>query len=354
MSPERPVCPGRPPHASLGVMGLRARAHANECLRPLPDSGTDRTPSRADPLGSTRGLGLVVSDIQLAFFSQAVRAIADTAPAQALRSSSRTRTRIWRPSERGSACWSTSGSTGCWSRPPVQRRPRICRRSRTAVPRWSCSTAVHPGCGATWSWSTTPARRAMRSATSCASAIRAWPSSWKTGRHAGGRAGQLAPGSRQRDAEPTAPARLGIRAPTGGLPVTDELILRAQYDRADARRVTAEALMSPSAPTALVTTDETMTLGALDAVRELGLGVPVGRVHGELRRHALDNHHPAATDDRRTARPGDRRDRGRLLLRRIGEFDGPPQTVVLRTTSCSGARLDRVGNGCWSQRGDLG
>ncbi len=68
-----------------------------------------------------------------------------------------------------------------------------------------------------------------------------------------------------------------------GLPVTDGLILGARYDRADARRVTAEALVSPTAPTAIVTTDETMTLGALDAVRELRLEDPDRRVGGELR-----------------------------------------------------------------------
>lgn len=59
-----------------------------------------------------------------------------------------------------------------------------------------------------------------------------------------------------------------------GLPVSDELILRSNYDREDARRVSMEALRSPSPPTAMVTTDETMTLGVLEAVRDLGLEIP--------------------------------------------------------------------------------
>ncbi len=58
------------------------------------------------------------------------------------------------------------------------------------------------------------------------------------------------------------------------LPVTEELILRARYDRADACRVTSAALASAERPTALLTTDEAMTLGVLDAIRAAGLEMP--------------------------------------------------------------------------------
>ena len=139
-----------------------------------------------------------------------------------------------------------------------------------------------------------------------------------------------------------------------GLPVTDELILRAQYDRADARRVTAEALMSPSAPTALVTTDETMTLGALDAVRELGLEIP-----SDMSMVSFDDM-PWTTIIRPpltiVAQPVQEigATAARLLLQRIGSSMVLRRRWCCARRSCSGARLDRVGNGCWSQRGDLG
>ena len=64
----------------------------------------------------------------------------------------------------------------------------------------------------------------------------------------------------------------GLKA--AGLPVSDDLILRTAYDRGDARRVTARALGLPHRPTAILTTDETMTLGALEAILDAGLRVP--------------------------------------------------------------------------------
>jgi LacI family transcriptional regulator len=117
-----------------------------------------------------------------------------------------------------------------------------------------------------------------------------------------------------------------------GVPVTDALILRARYDRGDARRVTTQALGSVSAPTAILTTDETMTLGVLDAVRDLALEIPadvsvVGFddlpwttiIQPQLTVVAQPVQEIGATA-------------ARLLLRRIDGFDGPPETVVLRTT----------------------
>ena len=59
-----------------------------------------------------------------------------------------------------------------------------------------------------------------------------------------------------------------------GLPVLDDLLLRTPYDRASARQETARALAMAQRPTALLTTDETMTLGALEAILDAGLHVP--------------------------------------------------------------------------------
>ncbi|MBP1705107.1 MAG: putative LacI-family transcriptional regulator [Chloroflexi bacterium] len=59
-----------------------------------------------------------------------------------------------------------------------------------------------------------------------------------------------------------------------GLPVTDELIRTARYDRDDARAATAAAIAGADRPTAILTTDETMTLGALEAILEAGLDIP--------------------------------------------------------------------------------
>lgn len=59
-----------------------------------------------------------------------------------------------------------------------------------------------------------------------------------------------------------------------GLPVSDDLIHRTSYDIASARAATVLALAGANRPTALLTTDETMTIGALDAIREAGLRIP--------------------------------------------------------------------------------
>jgi LacI family transcriptional regulator len=117
-----------------------------------------------------------------------------------------------------------------------------------------------------------------------------------------------------------------------GLPGDNDLILGAQYDRADACRVTAAALARPDRPTAVVTTDETMTLGALDAIGELGLDIPgdVSLVGFDdlpwtsLVRPALSVVAQPLPEIGATA--------ARRLLRRIGGFDGPPETVMLRMT----------------------
>lgn len=117
-----------------------------------------------------------------------------------------------------------------------------------------------------------------------------------------------------------------------GFAVTEDLVRRARYDRQDARRTAAEALALPDRPTALVTTDETMTLGAIDAILDGGLEIPrdvslVGFddlawttiVRPPLSVVAQPVHELGVTATQR-------------LLGRLAGFDGPPETVILRTT----------------------
>lgn len=60
-----------------------------------------------------------------------------------------------------------------------------------------------------------------------------------------------------------------------GLPLDDALIVRSgAYSIDAAEEATAAALRSPAAPTAIVTTDNSMSLGAYRAVRDSGLRVP--------------------------------------------------------------------------------
>lgn len=117
-----------------------------------------------------------------------------------------------------------------------------------------------------------------------------------------------------------------------GLPVTEELICRARYDRDDARRATAAALAGPEPPTAFVTTDETMTLGAIDAIQAAGLEIP-----GDVSLVAFDDlpwttlMRPPLTV---VAQPV--HDLGmtaaQRLLGRLAGFGGAPETVILSTS----------------------
>ncbi len=119
---------------------------------------------------------------------------------------------------------------------------------------------------------------------------------------------------------------------SAGVPVTDDLIRRARYERDDARATTLAALRGPDRPTALLATDETMTLGAIDAIREAGLVMPydvslVGFddspwttiVEPQVSVVAQPVHELGLTAARR-------------LLERMAGFDGAADTVVLRTS----------------------
>ncbi|MFG2790852.1 LacI family DNA-binding transcriptional regulator [Streptomyces sp. NPDC048419] len=59
-----------------------------------------------------------------------------------------------------------------------------------------------------------------------------------------------------------------------GLPYYEHLVAHGDSESAGARRATAELLSLPAPPTALVTANNAMTIGALRALRERGLSVP--------------------------------------------------------------------------------
>ena len=116
-----------------------------------------------------------------------------------------------------------------------------------------------------------------------------------------------------------------------GVPVSDELILRSQYDRDGARRVSAEALRSATPPTAIVTTDETMTLGVLVAVRELDLDIPadVSLVSFDDLPWTTIVQPPLTVVAQPLQEIG--ATAARQLLQRIETVDKLPHTIVLRT-----------------------
>lgn len=66
--------------------------------------------------------------------------------------------------------------------------------------------------------------------------------------------------------------RLGLS--TAGLPSPGGLLVHGDSDAETARRATLELLGGPAPPTALVTGNNAMTIGALRALGELGLSVP--------------------------------------------------------------------------------
>ncbi|MEU6387636.1 LacI family DNA-binding transcriptional regulator [Streptomyces bauhiniae] len=66
--------------------------------------------------------------------------------------------------------------------------------------------------------------------------------------------------------------RQGLAA--AGLDADDELVVSGSSESTGAERATAALLALPAAPTALVTANNAMTIGALRALRERGLGVP--------------------------------------------------------------------------------
>ncbi len=60
----------------------------------------------------------------------------------------------------------------------------------------------------------------------------------------------------------------------GGVTVTEDLIRRCAYDREAARAETVAALRSSDPPTAILATDETMSIGVMEALTDAGLRIP--------------------------------------------------------------------------------
>ncbi|MFI8188093.1 LacI family DNA-binding transcriptional regulator [Streptomyces sp. NPDC085946] len=131
--------------------------------------------------------------------------------------------------------------------------------------------------------------------------------------------------------------RQGLAA--AGLPYDERLVVHGDSEAAGAERATAALLSLAPPPTALVTANDTMTLGALRALRDRGVSVPGGIALCCFDDFAwADLFSPRLTA---IAQPG--RDIGatavRLLLDRLAEPDRPARTVRLpcafvHRTSC--------------------
>lgn len=131
--------------------------------------------------------------------------------------------------------------------------------------------------------------------------------------------------------------RHGLAA--AGLPYDERLLVHGDSEAAGGERAAAQLLSLAVPPTALVTANNAMTLGALRAVRERGLSVP-----GDLALCCFDDFPWADLFSPRltaVAQPGwDIGARAaRLLLDRLAEPDRPARTVRLpcsfvHRTSC--------------------
>jgi LacI family transcriptional regulator len=119
---------------------------------------------------------------------------------------------------------------------------------------------------------------------------------------------------------------------SGGLPLDDELLTRTPYSREGARAATDAALAGDDPRTALFTVDETMALGALDAITAAGLRIP-----DEISFVTFDDlpwstlvQPPLTVVAQPVYRLGTTATK--LLLGRLVGDDRPPQTVVLKTS----------------------
>lgn len=283
--------------------------------------------------GRTRTLGVVVSDIQLAFFSQAVRGIADAAHAAGFEvilantdedlAAERAAVGVLLDKRVDGMLVAPADPTETAHLREVHERGIPIVLFDRGAPGFRCDVVVVDNAAAARNAVRHLVRLGHERVSILVEAGTAIPASELA-------TTQLGPGSGV-----TSRLRLlgwASALREAGLPVTDDLVLRAGYDRADACRVTTEALASRSAPTAIVTTDETMTLGALDGVRQLGLDVPadVSVVGFDDLPWTTLIQPPLTAIAQPVQEIGG--SAARQLLRRIAGFDGPPETLVLRTT----------------------
>jgi LacI family transcriptional regulator len=116
-----------------------------------------------------------------------------------------------------------------------------------------------------------------------------------------------------------------------GLPVTEDLIRRTGYDRGSAAEQTLAALTMDAPATAIFSTDNTMTLGAVEAIISSGRSMPrdVSLVAFDDLEWTILVQPPLTVIRQPVYELGATATR-RLLGRLAGE-DGPPETIVLHT-----------------------
>ena len=230
----------------------------------------------------------------------------------------------WRGRERtwsGSASASSSPTPTTASSVSSRRYGRCCEKQVDALIVASSSAdgahlraacdAARPSCSSTPScrtWtsirspSTTRLRRAWRSNTSWTMATAAWPSS--TGDRACFGPGSAARAMRSRSRDgPRGSA--GVRQHRGG-----------HLRRADARRWLG-CWRLPTRPSAILATNNLMTVGALVAIAEAGLGVPARHLDRGHRRHGVVPYRQPSHHRRVAARRGLGREAAERLLLRL-------------------------------------
>ena len=313
-----------------GSASAAARARvlaAAEALRYRPNAV-----ARSMKSGSTATLGVVISDIQLAFFAQAVRGIADAAHAEGFEV-------ILANTDEDLAAERAAVGVLLDKRVDglivVTAMPGETAHLQDAQDRGTPVVLLDRGspgirCDVVVVDNTRAARNAVRHLVRQGHrrvAIVVEDSSALT-------AAEVVTARLKAGSGVTSPLReIGWAAALreAGIPVTDDLIRRARYNRENARAVTAAALAMPDRPTAIVTTDETMTLGAIDAILDAGLEIPrdislvafddlpwTTLMRPPLTVVAQPVHELGVTATQR-------------LLGRLAGFDGPPETVILRT-----------------------
>ncbi len=289
--------------------------------------------ARSMKSGTTRTLGVVVSDIQLAFFSQAVRGIADAARAEGFEvilANTDEEIALERAAVGVLVDKQVDGLIVVPAEPGESGHLREAQERGIPVvlldrgsPGISCDVVVVDNHRA--------ARNAVRHLVRLGHRRVAIVLEEGTALDAA----EIVKARLRPDGGVTSPIREAGWASAlleAGHAVTDDLICRARYDRADACRITTAALDLPDRPTAILTTDETMTLGAVDAIHQAGL-----RMFADISLVAFDDLpwtelvRPPLTV---VAQPV--HDLGvtatQRLLGRIAGSDGPPETVVLPTS----------------------
>ncbi|MFD6288213.1 LacI family DNA-binding transcriptional regulator [Streptomyces sp. NPDC060205] len=141
--------------------------------------------------------------------------------------------------------------------------------------------------------------------------------------------------------------RLGLAG--AGLAYEERLVISGNSEAAGAERATASLLSLPAPPTALITANNAMTIGALRAVRARGVSVP-----GELALCCFDDFAWADLfSPRLTAVSQPSKEIGaeavRLLLERLGSPGRPTRTVRLPS-----AFVHRTSCGCPESRPEKG